>query len=247
MHRNPPERSGGRYAPEHDDRYQSHSQQPDGEGWGRHEGDQDFYEDGRGGPYRDFGGDDSGGPSRRSGSYGRFTPGSYQEDPGHQGSRGGFWETGGAPNPRRHGPPRTRHGGTYPEDRGGGYDSRGGDGQGWFERAADRIESWFDDGENHGYAQRGSHRGKGPRSYQRSDERIEEDVNDRLSDDDWLDASDIEVSVAEREVTLDGFVDSRSSKRRAEDCAESVSGVDHVQNNLRVRPNGERETSSSTA
>jgi osmotically-inducible protein OsmY len=35
-------------------------------------------------------------------------------------------------------------------------------------------------------------------------------------------------------VTLSGTVTSRMAKRRAEDLADSVSGVEHVQNNLRV-------------
>lgn len=79
------------------------------------------------------------------------------------------------------------------------------------------------------------HRGKGPRGYQRASERIQEDVNDRLSDDPDLDASDIEVKVEGSEVTLEGRVESRRAKRRAEDCVESVSGVTNVQNNLRLR------------
>jgi hypothetical protein len=37
-------------------------------------------------------------------------------------------------------------------------------------------------------------------------------------------------------VTLDGQVARREDKRRAEDLAESVAGVKHLQNNLRVRP-----------
>jgi hypothetical protein len=63
-------------------------------------------------------------------------------------------------------------------------------------------------------------------------------VNDRLTDDPHIDASDVEVSVANREVTLSGFVSSRFAKRHAEDIAESVSGVAHVQNNIRVRSEG---------
>jgi osmotically-inducible protein OsmY len=54
-------------------------------------------------------------------------------------------------------------------------------------------------------------------------------------DDDQLDASEIEVSVEKGEVTLQGHVDSRAAKRRAEDCAEAAVGVSHLQNNLRVR------------
>lgn len=78
------------------------------------------------------------------------------------------------------------------------------------------------------------HRGKGPRGYRRSDDRILEDVNDRLTEDRDVDASDISVTVKDGEVTLSGHVQSRLAKRAAEDCAESVSGVTHVQNNLRI-------------
>ncbi|MDQ4134860.1 MAG: BON domain-containing protein, partial [Pseudomonadota bacterium] len=74
--------------------------------------------------------------------------------------------------------------------------------------------------------------------YTRSDERIREDVCERLTQDPHVDASDIEISVSSREVTLSGFVDSREAKRRAEDIADHVSGVTHVQNNLRVRQPG---------
>jgi osmotically-inducible protein OsmY len=85
-------------------------------------------------------------------------------------------------------------------------------------------------------APEGRHRGRGPKNYARSDERIREDVGDQLSDDSWLDASDIEVKVAEGEVTLDGTVEARDDKHRAERLVERVRGVRHVQNNLRVRP-----------
>src|SRR5919205_2651124 len=79
-----------------------------------------------------------------------------------------------------------------------------------------------------------SHRGKGPKGYTRSDERIREDVADCMWLNSWLDASDIDVTVTNGEVTLTGTVRSREEKRRAEDIAESVPGVRHVQNNLRV-------------
>jgi BON domain len=44
--------------------------------------------------------------------------------------------------------------------------------------------------------------------------------------------------VSSGEVTLSGMVNSRDEKRRAEDLAENVSGVRHVQNNLRVQSQG---------
>jgi BON domain-containing protein len=79
------------------------------------------------------------------------------------------------------------------------------------------------------------HYGKGPKGYTRSDERIREDVCDRLSDDDEVDARDITVTVKSAEVILEGTVNDRRSKHRAEDIAESVSGVKEVTNHLRAR------------
>jgi hypothetical protein len=79
-----------------------------------------------------------------------------------------------------------------------------------------------------------SYRGKGPRGYHRSDERILEDVNDRLSDDVFIDASNIDVKIENGNAILTGHVDSREAKRRAADIAESVRGVTNVENRLRV-------------
>ena len=89
--------------------------------------------------------------------------------------------------------------------------------------------------EQHVHRGTGPHRGKGPLGYQRSDERIRELVCESLTDDDQIDASQIEVSVKNGEVTLSGVVDDRRTKREAEDCACSVSGVRDVQNQLRVK------------
>ncbi len=85
-----------------------------------------------------------------------------------------------------------------------------------------------------GEVRRGEHQGRGPRGYQRSDDRIREDINERLTDAAMIDASEIEVAVQNREATLTGTVRDRNEKRRAEDIAEAVPGVSHVQNNLRV-------------
>jgi hypothetical protein len=80
----------------------------------------------------------------------------------------------------------------------------------------------------------GSQRGRGPKGYVRGDERMYEDVCERLGRDHALDASDIEVRVQEGKVTLAGTVTADWAKRRAEELA-MVRGVRHVQNNLRVR------------
>jgi len=134
----------------------------------------------------------------------------------------------------------------YPS-RGRDYGRDYGEERGFFERAGDEVASWFGDEEAERRRQMDQYRGKGPKGYTRSDSRIKEDVSDRLSDDGALDASNIEVSVTNGEVQLSGFVDSRWAKRRAEDCAEDVSGVTHVQNNIRVRTSGSSGTTGSTS
>lgn len=82
--------------------------------------------------------------------------------------------------------------------------------------------------------QYGPHHGKGPKGYIRSDEKIKEDVQERLYHDTYIDASDIEVSVDDGEVTLSGTVDHKQTRRRAEDCADSVAGVKNVSLNLKI-------------
>ena len=97
--------------------------------------------------------------------------------------------------------------------------------------------------------------GRGPRGYKRSDDRIREELNDRLTAHGFIDATDVECSVHNGEVTLSGFVDSPDSKRAAEIVAEGIQGVlDDVHNHLRIRspehaegvsaPNAERPKNS---
>ena len=89
--------------------------------------------------------------------------------------------------------------------------------------------------------------GRGPKGYQRSDARINEDVCDRLCDSAEIDASNLEVRVESGQVTLSGTVSDREQKRRAEDLIEQVSGVREVHNNLRVsQDTGSAGTSSGS-
>ncbi|WP_374307883.1 BON domain-containing protein [Methylocella sp.] len=59
--------------------------------------------------------------------------------------------------------------------------------------------------------------------------------SDRLGGDPYVNAEDIEVTVASGEIALTGAADDREQRRRAEIVAERVAGVSHVQNNLRVK------------
>jgi hypothetical protein len=151
---------------------------------------------------------------------------------------------------------RTYAGGTggYDDERGYGDAGRSertrrfeeaGRGAGDFlHRTGRRVADWFaGGGEARAYddrydRDRGGRRGLGPQGYKRSDDRISEDAHERLTDDSWLDASTISVSVSGGEVTLSGTVESREAKHRAERIVEDISGVSHVQNNLRVQKGG---------
>ncbi len=179
---------------------------------------------------RDWRGEGRGMEYGYGGGYGGDYPGEHGRGPRHHRWRGGHGRRFGGPG----------HG---EEFRGG----RSGRDQGYVGFGADQG-FWRSDTDAAGmggygpvpeYGARepreGRHRGRGPRGYTRSDERIREDVCDRLADDPMIDASDIEVQVANAEVTLNGHVDSRWLKRRAEDIVDDISGVRHVQNNLRIK------------
>ena len=94
--------------------------------------------------------------------------------------------------------------------------------------------------------QSGLHRGKGPKGYQRSDERLKEMICERLRDDPEIDPSEVTITVQGGKVTLEGTVDSRHAKNAIEDVAEQF-GVQDVQNNLRVqRASSSTESGRST-
>jgi osmotically-inducible protein OsmY len=93
----------------------------------------------------------------------------------------------------------------------------------------------YNEGRDYSAQRQGGYAGKGPKGYTRSDERIREDVCERLSDDDEVDASGVAVSVKAGEVVLEGSVSDRRARRRAEDIADAVAGVKDVRNALRVQ------------
>ncbi len=132
-----------------------------------------------------------------------------------------------------------RSGGSY----GGGVGAAGNDlnygagtGRGFsgygYEGSASREQSSFGS-QNYG-GQTGQHRGKGPKGYQRTDERLKELICERLRDDPEIDPSEVTITVQGGKVTLEGMVESRHAKNAIEDVAEQF-GVQEVQNNLRVQ------------
>jgi hypothetical protein len=93
--------------------------------------------------------------------------------------------------------------------------------------------------------QRGRFSGRGPQDYTRSDDRIREDLNERLTQHGDIDAFHITVNVKNGEVTLEGTVEDRWQKRMAEDLAEDISGVNQVHNRLRVEQQNQGYMSGS--
>ncbi|HEY3520391.1 MAG TPA: BON domain-containing protein [Rhodanobacteraceae bacterium] len=89
-------------------------------------------------------------------------------------------------------------------------------------------------GEGGGEQARGF-RGRGPKNYTRSDERIREDISERLWDADDVDASDVSVEVRDGVVSLRGNVEQRRIKHRIEDIADSCGGVRDIRNDIRVQ------------
>lgn len=215
------------------------------------EHDRSHYQPGR--DYDTYRGNNQGGDFRNqndrvhnSGNYGRGPR--Y----GNSNIHGRNYESGGRPN--ESGNRSAYRGDSYGSRRGGG-DRYSGYGAGrasdweqdrdWWEKTTDEVSSWFGDDEATRRRELdkryGPHHGKGPKGYIRSDEKIKDDVQERLYNDSFVDASDIEVDVSDGEVTLSGLVDDKQTKRRAEDCIETVSGVKDVSNHLKIK-----RTSQST-
>jgi osmotically-inducible protein OsmY len=111
-------------------------------------------------------------------------------------------------------------------------------------RRGSRDDDWRDDAVYAAYGAYGTegqeyagrdyggrdYRGVGPANYTRSDERIREDLNERLTEARDLDASGLTVEVEDGVATLSGRVPQRWMKHRAEDLADGCTGVIDIRN-----------------
>jgi hypothetical protein len=77
-----------------------------------------------------------------------------------------------------------------------------------------------------------------PKSYTRSDERIREDLYERIVQDDAIDATEVSVTVVEGRVTLEGSVPERHMKHDIENLADECPGVKDIDNRIRVLGQG---------
>ncbi|EYS87990.1 RNA-binding protein [Cupriavidus sp. SK-4] len=92
-------------------------------------------------------------------------------------------------------------------------------------RIGEAVGDWFGSSE----------RRTGPRGYQRSDERIRDQICEQLSYARGVDVSDVSVDVSEGVVSLTGTVRDRGQKFYIEDLADGTYGVKEVNNDIRVR------------
>jgi osmotically-inducible protein OsmY len=105
-------------------------------------------------------------------------------------------------------------------------------------------------GQGHGYGQ-GAYSGsqrvrRGPKGYKRSDERLKEDISERLMNSVHIDAAEVSVEVQNGKVTLEGSVPERRMKHQIEDLVDNCPGVQDIDNRVRVA-RGESESESGTA
>ncbi|CAN5465238.1 hypothetical protein BH09BAC3_BH09BAC3_16110 [soil metagenome] len=70
-----------------------------------------------------------------------------------------------------------------------------------------------------------------------SDIRIQKDIHNLLTTDNFIDASNVDVTVKAGEAILSGTVSEANDKQRAESLAAAVAGVMKVENQLTVQLN----------
>jgi len=144
------------------------------------------------------------------------------------------YNASGAPQRARWGGPWNEQGSRYSESPYGQYGMR----RSRFEPQGDPYEPQFGAGEE-------PRRNRtGPKGYTRSDERIREDICERLMLADSIDPSDVSVSVTEGRVALEGTVRTRRMKHAIEDLADYTAGVTDVDNRIRVERAGAPPASS---
>ncbi len=78
-----------------------------------------------------------------------------------------------------------------------------------------------------------------PKSYTRSDERIREDLYERIVHHNYIDASDVAIAVSDGRVTLEGSVPERHMKHDIENIADECPGVKDIDNRIRVHSKAE--------
>jgi hypothetical protein len=74
----------------------------------------------------------------------------------------------------------------------------------------------------------------GPKGYQRSDERLREDISERLMQAHEIDSSEVTVEVSGAKAVVEGTVPQRWMKHAIEDLVDACPGVQDIDNRIRV-------------
>ena len=185
-------------------------------------------EDSAGGQARSHrGGYQGGGPEYGRG-YGRDFGGGLGE--GFDGSHGEGYGGSVAPSDYREGFGGEAYGGgmasgDYDRSQGARGGNFGSDDRSWMDRCADDESQ----GRKH-------HRGRGPKDWSRDDQRLYEEVCERLLHDRLIDARGIEVVVEDGVVTLRGEARAASDPMLAEQLVREIPGVKGLQVSLALHP-----------
>ena len=220
---------------------EDHQRRQDESSQGRERGQQGGPERDRGsGPYGAQAGYGAQGSSGYEGGPGYGLPGNYGAHSGHApGRSGGYGPHGGGYGSQSsyashggYGSPGQRWQSGYEgegESRSQGYGTHAGYGS---------HGGYGPRGEAHwpqsSWAQQGARVKRGPKGYKRSDERIREDLCERLMESAFIDSSEVTVEVNAGKVVIDGTVPDRRMKHAIEDMAVATSGVSDVENKIRV-------------
>jgi len=177
-----------------------------------------------------YGGDRYGGGRYGSGPYEqsqRFGEGGFESHTGDFGLLQRQYENRYVSTPER-GDYGANPGGAYSASAGGGYPR----GRGALAFAHSSVQR--------------APRPRGPKGYTRTDERIREDICERLShplgrfgasdlSNEHLDVSDVSVQVQGGKVLLEGTVPERRMKHGIEDIVDACPGVQDIDNRIKVR------------
>jgi hypothetical protein len=79
---------------------------------------------------------------------------------------------------------------------------------------------------------------RGPKGWKRTDERLKEDICERLYHTQHIDSSDVTVEVKDGKVMLEGSVPQRGMKHALEDLIDACPGVTDIDNRVRVSQGG---------
>lgn len=195
-------------------------------------------------------------PSRYSSRRGRQKSNYSTQSVAQQGDfhRGGYYSQGQSPNPGSHSYPY-QYGAPYGSSYGlqstygtHSYGAQAYGERGWNAPTDEQLRqgSRLPYSDQPGYGQslhtgftgadssqwRGPRRA--PKSYQRSDERLTEDIYERLSNQWEFDATEVIVEVSSGKVVLKGSVPDRRTRHAIENIVDDAYGVKDIENNLRV-------------